>query len=89
MIDLENNMQNFNKVKDAVVRRLVDEGYISEDDAEEFCERVQVLVYKGTWFDKWFKKEKDTCDPQGYYFHLIEMNDKESDIDRLIRRTTN
>ena len=88
-MDLTQEMQNFNKVKEIVLARLVSEGLLDKDDADEFSERCQVLCYKGKWFSKWFKKNmKAESSDDGYYIRIIELKEKEDEVDRLLRRTT-
>jgi polyhydroxyalkanoate synthesis regulator phasin len=90
MYDPTVDMENYNKVKDLVVAKLVDEGLLNQDDANEFNDRCQVLVYKGKWFSKWFNKnmKSETNSPDTYYIRVIEMRDKEDEVDKLLRRTT-
>jgi hypothetical protein len=90
MTELELQMDNYQKVKDIVLTKLVNEGVLGQDDADEFSERCQVLVYKGTWFSKWFDKNVKSSDSKkdGYYMRIVEMKEKEDEVDRLLRRTT-
>jgi hypothetical protein len=90
MIDLTAEMENYNKVKDIVLAKLVDEGLLDQDDANEFADRCQVLAYKGKWFSKWFDKNMKTENnkPETYYIRMIEMREKEDEVDRLLRKTT-
>ncbi len=83
-LELEQDMINYNRVKDVVISKLVLEGYLSEEEAAEFTERCQVLVYKGNWFSKWFDKNQKS-DKNGYYIRMIEMKDKQTTIDDLIK----
>ncbi len=91
-MDLTAEMENYNKVKDIVLNKLVSEGLLDQYDSEEFSERCQVLTYKGKWFSKWFdknvKSENSKADPNGYYIRIIEMKEREDDVDKLLRRTT-
>jgi len=92
-MDLDGEFSNFNKVKDIVLNKLVQEGLIDRSDADEFSERCQVMVYKGKWFSKWFDRNikaetKDNVDRNGYYIRMIELKEREDDVDRLLRRTT-
>ena len=87
-MDLDSEMTNFNKVKEIVLNRLISEGLLDRDDAEEFTERCHVLVYKGKWFSKWFEKNQVSKDSESYYIRIVEMKEKEDDVDRLLRRTT-
>jgi len=90
MYDLESQMDNYQKVKDIVLSKLVNEGLLDQDDANEFSERCQVLVYKGTWFSKWFDKNVKASNSKkdSYYIRIVEMKEKEDEVDRLLRRTT-
>lgn len=90
MFDPTADMQNYNKVKELVVAKLVDEGLLNQDDANEFNDRCQVLMYKGKWFSKWFDKnmKSETNSPETYYMRIIEMREREDEVDRLLRRTT-
>lgn len=90
MIDLTPEMENYNKVKDLVLAKLVDEGLLEQDDANEFADRCQVLLYKGKWFSKWFDKnmKTETNEVNSYYMRIIEMREKEDEIGRLLRNTT-
>ncbi len=90
-MDLTSEMSNFNKVKEIVLNKLVDEGLLDKVDADEFGERCQVLVYKGTWFSKWFDKNvniESNRDKKTYYMRIIELKEREDDVDKLLRRTT-
>ncbi len=92
MMDLTSEMSNYNKVKDIVLNKLVEEGLLDKSDADEFSERCQVLAYKGKWFSKWFDKNVKAEDPSAnennYYIRMIELKEKEDEVDRLLRRTT-
>jgi hypothetical protein len=85
-------MENYNKVKDIVLNKLVSEGLLDQSDSEEFSERCQVLVYKGKWFSKWFdrnvKAERPDASADSYYIRMVELKEKEDEVDRLLRRTT-
>jgi hypothetical protein len=89
LLDLEQDMSNYQKVKELVLSKLVQEGLLEKDDANEFDERCQVLVYKGTWFSKWFDKNANNpeANKKGYYMKIVELKEKENEVDRLMRRT--
>lgn len=91
LLDLEQDMSNYQKVKDLVLEKLVAEGLLDKTDADEFGERCQVLVYKGTWFSKWFDKNvnvESNRDKKTYYMRIVELKEREDDVDKLLRRTT-
>lgn len=89
LANIETDIANYNKVKELVLTKLVKEGYVSEEEAEEFCNRCQVMVYKGKWYEKWFKKAMPKQDENGYYMRIVEMAEKQTSLDDLIRRTAN
>jgi hypothetical protein len=91
LLELEGDMSNYQKVKEIVLSKLVQEGLLEKNDADEFDERCQVLVYKGTWFSKWFDKNVNVDsnrDKKNYYMRIIELKEKENEVDRLMRRTS-
>lgn len=92
MMDLTTEMSNYNKVKEIVLNKLVQEGLLEESDAKEFAERCQVLVYKGKWFRNWFDKNIKAENPEAkedsYYIRMIELKEREDEVDKLLRRTT-
>ena len=92
LLSLETDMSNYQKVKELILQKLVQENLLDQDDADEFNERCQVLVYKGTWFGKWFDKnvkvDKPDADKKGWYMRIIELKEKEDEVDKLLRRTT-
>lgn len=92
LLGLETDMSNYQKVKELILQKLVSEDLLNQDDADEFDERCQVLVYKGTWFSKWFDKnvkvEKPEAKKEGWYMRIVELKEREDDVDKLLRRTT-
>lgn len=92
LLDLEQDMSNYQKAKELVLMKLVEEGLLNQDDADEFDERCQILVYKGSWFSKWFDKNIKVKQPEAkknsYYMRIVELKEKEDEVDRLMRRTS-
>jgi hypothetical protein len=76
---IESDIQNYNKVKDLVIRQVCAEGYMTTAEAEEFIDRNQVLLYKGNWFSKWFDKHisVEDKDKQSYYIRMVQMDVKD------------
>ena len=83
LINLEEDIVIYNKVKDLVMRTVCKEGYMTEEEVKEFGDRNQVLVYKGSWFSDWFEKNVSTIkkEKENYYIRIVELNDKEFDMD--------
>jgi len=87
LLSLEQDVSNYNKVKNLVVAQIIKEGYMSEEEGGEFADRCQVMVYKGTWFSRWFERNMKDNKQDGWYLKIIEMHDKQTSIDDIIRRT--
>ena len=92
LLELEKDMSNYQKVKELILSKLIEEGLLEKDDADEFDERCQVLVYKGTWFSKWFdnnvKVNQPDANKKDYFMRIVELKEKENEVDRLMRRTS-
>jgi ribosomal protein S13 len=56
MYNIDNDMSNYNKIKDLVIDKLVAEGELKVDVADEIKDRIQVLIYKGKWYKRYFEK---------------------------------
>jgi hypothetical protein len=83
LINIEEDIVIYNKVKDLVMRKVCKEGYMTEEEVKEFRERNQVLVYKGSWFSEWFEKNVSQIekDKEKYFIRIIEVNDKDFDLE--------
>lgn len=83
LISLEDDIVTYNKVKDLVMRKVCKEGYMTDEEAKEFNDRNQVLVYKGSWFSGWFEKNVSTIKEKkdNYYIRIIEVDDKDFDLE--------
>ena len=91
IINLEQDTRNANKVKELVVGNLIKQGLISEEDGMDYVERVNVMIYKGSWFERFYNKfvknnknNKNSID--GYFYTVVEMAEKKpmtlNDIDK-------
>lgn len=78
VLNIENDIQNANKVKDLVISSLVKQGLMSDADAIDYTERFHVMIYKGSWFKRFFDKylKSDSNTINGYYYRVVEMVDK-------------
>jgi hypothetical protein len=83
LLTLEDEIIIYNKVKDLVIGKIAREGYMTEREVDEFSQRNQVLLYKGTWFSDWFEKNVSTIkkEKESYYIRMIEVNDKDFDLE--------
>lgn len=87
VLSLDQDIANYNKVKNLVVAQIIKEGYMSEEEGSEFAERCQVMIYKGTWFSRWFERNMKDDKKDSWYLKIIEMHDKQTSLDDIIRRT--
>lgn len=63
LISMEEYTVNANTVKNSVLERLQIDGVITEQQAEDYSEKWQIIIIKTNWFTSWlnkFKKEKDS-----------------------------
>lgn len=78
ILSLEQDTINANKIKDLVLDSLFRQGMISEEDALDYVERFNVMLYKGSWFkrfyNKFVKNDKNSID--GYFYTVVEMRYK-------------
>lgn len=72
LLEMEQDVQNYNVVKELVVNKLVDEGLVSQEDGEDFIDRCQIIVVKNGWFKRWcskFSKGNEST----YTVRILEM----------------
>lgn len=53
LLEIENNTNNANAVKEMVLSRLLTDKIITEAQATEYAEKWQVIVFKKNWFERW------------------------------------
>jgi hypothetical protein len=56
LITLEEDTQNANLIKDAVISRLYKDGVLNDEQASTYVEKWQVVIIKPTWFKSWMEK---------------------------------
>lgn len=87
MNNIDNTIKDYNKVKDLVLNKLIMEDLIDKDDAEEFSERCQVILYKPSWFERFTRKHNPKAIVNNYYLRIIEMIEKEDAVKKMMRKT--
>jgi len=63
---------NANKVKDLVLKTLLNNKVISEDIALSYAENWQIIIIKNNWFESWCKKFNKTKDVWSYKYLKFE-----------------
>lgn len=88
MYNIDSDMSNYNKIKDLVIDKLVDEGELNAEVADEIKDRIQVLIYKGKWYKRWFEKnvKKKDGDEDGWYMRIIDIYPKQPDFNQIAHR---
>ena len=78
LMSLEQDTQHANKVKDLVIGSLIRQGLMSQEDGMDYVERFQVIIYKGSWFERFFNKyiKNEANKMDGYFYRVVEMQDK-------------
>ena len=78
ILNIENDIIHANKVKELVIGSLIRQGLISEEDGMDYVERFQVVIFKGSWFKRFYDKyiKKSTNSVDGYFYRVIEMEYK-------------
>jgi hypothetical protein len=56
LLSLEEDIKNANTVKDLVIQRLLDDKALTDQQAEDYADKWQVIIIKPTWFERWRKK---------------------------------
>ena len=78
VLTIETDTIHANKVKDLVLASLIKQGLVREEDAMDYAERFHVMIYKGSWFKRFFDKyiKNGTNSMDGYFYRVVEMQDK-------------
>ena len=72
LLQVPDNTVNANLVKDIVIQRLLDDGVITEEQANEYSEKWQMIVIKTNWFKRWMEKFGMSKDSYQYKFVKFE-----------------
>lgn len=78
LMSLEQDTQHANKVKELVIGSLIRQGLMSQEDGMDYVERFQVVIFKGSWFKRFFDKyvKTGTNSMDGYFYRVVEMEYK-------------
>ena len=74
LLSLEEDIKNANTVKDLVIQRLVDDKVLTDQQAEDYADKWQVIIIKPTWFERWMEKLKIKT-PNSYRFKYVKFED--------------
>jgi len=74
LLTLEEDIKNANTVKDLVIQRLLDDKVITDQQAEDYADKWQVIIIKPSWFERWMEKLKIKT-PNSYRFKYVKFED--------------
>jgi membrane carboxypeptidase/penicillin-binding protein len=74
ILSLEEDIKNANTVKDLVIQRLLDDKVITNQQAEDYADKWQVIIIKPAWFERWMEKLKIKT-PNSYRFKYVKFED--------------
>lgn len=66
--------KNANAVKEAVLARLLKDGKISTEVAEEYTTKWQIIIFKNNWFKSWFMS-KFNKNQNGWTYKFVRFED--------------
>jgi hypothetical protein len=74
LITLEEDTQNANLIKEAVISRLYNDGVLNDEQALTYIEKWQVVIFKPTWFNRWMEKFVLT-NTDSYRYKYVKFED--------------
>jgi hypothetical protein len=74
LLSLEGDIKNANTVKDLVIQRLLDDKVITDQQAEDYADKWQVIIIKPSWFERWMEK-LNIKTPNSYQFKYVKFED--------------
>lgn len=73
LLDMEDNLNNFNNVRDIVLKQLVKDGIITDEQMTNYSEKWNVIIVKPSWFKRW--KSKFSGDNNDYIIKYVRFED--------------
>lgn len=74
LLTLEEEIKNANTVKDLVIQRLVDDKVLTDQQAEDYADKWQVIIIKPSWFERWMEK-LNIKTPNNYRYKYVRFED--------------
>ena len=74
LLTLEEDIKNANIVKDCVIQRLVNDKVITDQQAEDYADKWQVIIIKPSWFERWMEK-LNIKTPNNYRYKYVRFED--------------
>jgi hypothetical protein len=74
LLTLEEDIKNANTVKEVVIERLLKDKVLTEEQAEEYMDKWQMIIIKPSWFERWMEK-LNIKTPNNYRFKYVRFED--------------
>jgi len=75
LVNMELHVKNANICKDMVVERLLKDGMITQEIANDYFEKYQIIIIKNSWFKTWMDKFLKDSNKDTYSFKLVKFED--------------
>lgn len=75
----DEEIQNHQSLKHAVVKALVKEGFLSNKDADYFLDRYIVVFSKSKWYERAYNKIFGSRNKNGLYYDIVKFISTEDD----------
>ena len=75
LLSMETHTQNANGVKEMVLARLLSDKVITNEQAEMYATKWQVIVIKYGWFERWRKTLSNGYKAEEYGFKYVPFED--------------
>ena len=73
ILNLEQDTKNANILKEIVVRQLLDDKVITEEQADEYVTKWQIIIVKYGWFERWFKSLNSNKLQSAYTYKYVRF----------------
>jgi hypothetical protein len=75
LLSMESNIENANSVKEIVLAQLLNDKVITNEQAEMYATKWQVIVIKYGWFQRWLKTLAKVYKAEEYGFKYVRFED--------------
>lgn len=73
--EIENYTKDLNGAKELVLSRLLIDKIITEEQAEKYSAKWNIIMIKPKWFEGWFNKFWENKDYDGYSMKYVKFED--------------
>ena len=74
-LKIDEYTENANTVKDHVLDKLLKDGAITPEQYELYTISWQVIVFKYSWFKRWFKKYAPNIKENDWGYRFVKIED--------------